>query len=94
MTTGLGSASSAPLRDGMDTMLKPPTGSAPPDAAAVLSPSERCDACGAKAYVLTQITGGRFIAWCAHHYAVHDSALRASGSSVRVDLRHRLRERD
>ena len=36
---------------------------------------ERCDRCGAQAYVLTVIDNGLPLAWCSHHYREHAAAL-------------------
>lgn len=55
---------------------------------------ERCDLCGNRAYVITAhpVAGAKPLpmSWCGHHFAVRDAALRASGASVAIDLRHLL----
>ncbi|WP_439117446.1 DUF7455 domain-containing protein [Nocardioides abyssi] len=41
----------------------------------VMRHDERCDRCGARAYVMT-LHSGRALMWCSHHYNEHEEALR------------------
>ncbi len=41
-----------------------------PDQKAPLSAADRCDRCGAQAYVRVALTGGELL-FCAHHYREH-----------------------
>jgi hypothetical protein len=49
----------------------------------------RCDACGVRAYVVMSDDADPAVvlAFCAHHFALHESALRAAGWSVEIDER-------
>lgn len=37
--------------------------------------SDRCDGCGAQAYVVTRDHAGRDLLWCAHHYRKGEAKL-------------------
>lgn len=64
-----------------------PTTVPAPDAIA----HERCDRCGARAYVVTMHDGGFTLAWCGHHYRAHqDSLAGAAGVLVVHDIRDQL----
>lgn len=39
-----------------------------------LRATERCDRCGAQAYVMTEHGSGQLL-WCAHHYAENEGVL-------------------
>ena len=41
----------------------------------LLTPMDRCDRCGAQAYVRVLLPGGRELLFCAHHNRQHASAL-------------------
>jgi hypothetical protein len=45
-------------------------------AAAQLSAADRCDRCGARAYIRVTLLGGGELTFCAHHGRAHESALR------------------
>lgn len=67
-----------------------PTGDGP---AFVLPEGERCDRCGARAYVATaHPVDGRVLtlAWCAHHWDQLDRSGALSSADVVVDRRGRL----
>lgn len=51
-----------------------------------LLPSERCDRCGAQAYV--QWTNR--LLFCAHHNREHEAALKDADEAIVADMRHRL----
>ncbi|MFY0407902.1 DUF7455 domain-containing protein [Solicola sp. PLA-1-18] len=46
---------------------------APP---AALNASDRCDRCGAQAYVRAELAGGGELLFCAHHARKHEDKLR------------------
>jgi hypothetical protein len=60
----------------------------------VLSSADRCDRCGAQAYVLLSVfvpdSGNRELLLCAHHYRKHESQLVNSGVRVLLDQRREL----
>lgn len=47
-----------------------------------LFPADRCDRCGAQAFVLVEIASGGDLLFCGHHYARHELALLAVTSRV------------
>lgn len=67
----------------------------PADAGLDLMARERCDRCGAHAFVLTahrdpSASHDIALAWCGHHFAEHAEALLTSGARVVIDVRDRL----
>lgn len=59
----------------------------------VLTPSDRCDRCGAQAFVLVTVAGTDLL-FCGHHYAKHDLALRdCTAVSYVSDERDRINAR-
>ncbi len=58
----------------------------------VLSNTDRCDRCGAQAYVLAELPGGSALLFCGHHWGNHEAALRPKLVNV-IDELHRLNER-
>lgn len=40
-----------------------------------LSPADRCDRCGAQAYVRIVLAGGGELLFCNHHYSEHEASL-------------------
>lgn len=62
-----------------------------PTPPAVLVPSNRCDACGARAY-LHAIVNGTELSYCGHHAAVYLAKLGAVASTI-VDMRHTIPSR-
>lgn len=59
-----------------------------PDAAA-LSAADRCDRCGAQAYLRVALHSGGELFFCAHHAREHGDALRDIATVVRDDT-HKL----
>ena len=57
----------------------------------VLSASDRCDRCGAQAYVLAELTGGSVLLFCGHHWSTHEEALAPRAQRVVNEL-HKLIE--
>lgn len=58
-------------------------------AAPVLSASDRCDRCGAQAYLRVELQTGGELLFCAHHAREHGEALREVAANV-VDETHKL----
>jgi hypothetical protein len=56
-----------------------------------LSASDRCDRCGARAYVRVVLPKGGELLFCAHHGRRHESALRAGNAEI-TDETHVLEE--
>ena len=60
----------------------------------ILTPADRCDRCGAQAYVLLSVfvpeSGDRELLLCAHHYRQHERQLVHSGVRVLLDRRRQL----
>ncbi len=58
-----------------------------------LTRQDRCDRCGAQAYVRAALPGGDGLAllFCGHHFRAHELALVAAGAEI-LDERHRLDE--
>ena len=54
-----------------------------------LSAVDRCDRCGAQAYLRVELAGGGDLLFCAHHAREHGEKLREVASSV-VDETHKL----
>lgn len=56
-----------------------------------LTSMDRCDRCGAQAYVRVVLTGGTDLQFCGHHWSRHEDALRPQAERI-VDETHRLAE--
>ena len=56
------------------------------DRTAVPRRDEGCDGCGAPAFVQVVLESGRFLLLCGHHARRHESALAASGASLRDQI--------
>ena len=56
-----------------------------------LTAADRCDRCGARAYVRVVLPGGGELLFCAHHGRAHESALRDVASDIQ-DESHLLAE--
>ena len=48
-----------------------------------LTAADRCDRCGARAYLLAELPSGSELRLCAHHGREHGPALREAGAAVR-----------
>lgn len=55
-----------------------------------LNAQDRCDRCGARAYILMQMPSGFDLMFCNHHGSSHSPALMAQGAVVLVDNVHAL----
>jgi hypothetical protein len=60
--------------------------------APVLATADRCDRCGAQAYVMAELPGGATLLFCGHHWGAHEAALQPKVVKVVNEL-HRLNER-
>ena len=65
------------------------TATAPTPAA--LTAGDRCDRCGAQAYLRVELQSGGELLFCAHHAREHGDKLREIAASV-VDETHKLTE--
>ncbi|MCH9815477.1 MAG: hypothetical protein K0U64_03350 [Actinomycetia bacterium] len=54
-----------------------------------LTVDDRCDRCGAQAYVKVRVKGGTSLLFCVHHYNKHSEALASIAQDV-VDESDRL----
>lgn len=57
--------------------------------AAALTATDRCDRCGAQAYLRVELEAGLDLLFCAHHAREHGDKLRAIAVSV-TDETHKL----
>lgn len=62
-----------------------------PTATPLLGSDDRCDRCGAQAYVLVRLRSGHDLQFCVHHYTAHSKALEPVTDTV-VDESSRLFE--
>lgn len=56
---------------------------------ASLNATDRCDRCGAQAYVRATLDGGAELLFCGHHFRAHEDKLAAAGAVI-LDERHRI----
>jgi hypothetical protein len=56
-----------------------------------MSVDDRCDRCGAQAYVRVRLREGGDLHFCAHHYSKHSSALAEVAEEV-IDESDRLHQ--
>lgn len=56
---------------------------------AALTAADRCDRCGAQAYLRVELASGLELLFCAHHAREHDAKLREVAVNV-IDETHRL----
>jgi hypothetical protein len=61
-----------------------------PDSRPRLTNADRCDRCGAQAFVQTTMTSGHELLWCAHHFAANERGLESKSAVVTADLRHTI----
>jgi hypothetical protein len=57
--------------------------------AASLTAADRCDRCGAQAYLRVELASGLELLFCAHHAREHDAKLREVAVTV-IDETHKL----
>jgi len=65
----------------------------------VLTTADRCDRCGARAYVRVSVFvlpdgGDHELLFCAHHYQQHERQLLFSGARVLFDQRRQLQNQE
>jgi hypothetical protein len=58
---------------------------------AALSAADRCDRCGAQAYLRVELASGLELLFCAHHAREHDAKLREIAVNL-IDETHKLAE--
>ncbi|MGZ4603576.1 MAG: DUF7455 domain-containing protein [Kineosporiaceae bacterium] len=51
-------------------------------APAPLTAADRCDRCGARAYIRVVLPGGGELLFCGHHGRAHETALRAAEADI------------
>lgn len=56
-----------------------------PNVLAALTQADRCDRCGAGAYVRVLLPGGFDLLFCVHHGRAHQEALRAKAVEIQDD---------
>lgn len=56
---------------------------------AALTAADRCDRCGAQAYLRVELASGLELMFCAHHAREHDEKLREVAVNV-IDETHKL----
>jgi hypothetical protein len=54
-----------------------------------LALADRCDSCGAQAFVAVIMSAGSELLFCGHHYRKHETALAAQGAQIH-DERERI----
>lgn len=59
---------------------------------AALTALDRCDRCGAQAYLRVELASGLELLFCAHHAREHDEKLREVAVNV-IDETHKLDEK-
>ena len=77
---------SGPVRDAKEQQMT--TALATP---ASMTASDRCDRCGAQAYVRVVLEVGGDLLFCSHHFNEHADKLRAQAAQI-IDESHRLSE--
>lgn len=56
-----------------------------------LTAADRCDRCGAQAYVRVELSSGASLQFCGHHWGAHEAALAPKASRIVNEL-HKLSE--
>ena len=65
------------------------TETASTDVASELTSLDRCDSCGAQAYVRATMPAGGVLLFCAHHYTANANALTSQAVTI-IDETHRI----
>ena len=73
----------------MTTMTQPAT-----DASAPLTAVDRCDRCGAQAYVRATLPAGTELLFCGHHGNAHRPSLLVAGASIHDETDKLLVQRE
>jgi len=58
--------------------------------APALTAADRCDSCGAQAYVLATLPTGSSLLFCGHHWTKHEEKISVHAPKIQ-DERHKLR---
>jgi hypothetical protein len=58
-----------------------------------LAKGDRCDSCGAQAFVQATMPSGHELLFCGHHYTKNEDALVTQGATVTVDERDTINTR-
>ena len=56
-----------------------------------LTATDRCDRCGAQAYIRVILTAGGDLLFCSHHYNEHADKLRPQAAEI-IDETHKLQD--
>jgi hypothetical protein len=64
------------------TTTTPPAIQDTPTSTTPLTAQDRCDRCGAQAYVRATLTGGTELLFCGHHGNAHRPSLLVAGASI------------
>lgn len=56
-----------------------------------LTAADRCDRCGAQAYVRVELANGTALQFCGHHWGTHEAALTPKAARV-INQLHKLTE--
>lgn len=56
-----------------------------------LTAADRCDRCGAQAYVRVELANGAALQFCGHHWGTHEAALAPKATRV-INQLHKLTE--
>jgi hypothetical protein len=51
---------------------------------------DRCDSCGAEAFVQATMPSGHELLFCGHHFSKNEVVLTAQGAAVTIDERHTI----
>jgi hypothetical protein len=51
---------------------------------------DRCDSCGAEAFVQATMASGYELLFCGHHFTKNEDVLTAQGATVTIDERHTI----
>ena len=70
------------MRTDTASSLTPDLASVPSVASAPLTAADRCDSCGAQAYVRATLPGGGDLLFCGHHGAAHRPSLLVAGAEL------------
>ena len=73
----------------MTTMTQPAT-----EASAPLTAADRCDRCGAQAYVRATLPAGTELLFCGHHGNAHRPSLLVAGASIHDETDKLLVQRE
>ena len=70
------------MRTNTASSLTPDLATVPPTSSTPLTAADRCDSCGAQAYVRATMPGGSDLLFCGHHAAAHRPSLLIAGARL------------